>query len=223
MPNTSTALSPSVGDYLKALWSIGKDESVSTNDLAERLGISSASVSSMLAKLKGSGLVHYQRYRGARLSAKGRREALRLVRRHRLLETFMITHLDYSWDEVHEEAETLEHALSERFTERLANLLDHPSHDPHGDPIPNTDGSLPDTPNTPLAKLEPGQTLEVARLLSQSSEALTYLAELGINPGTEIEVTVREPVGGLLHVKIDGTENALSRELALLIEGRTIG
>jgi DtxR family Mn-dependent transcriptional regulator len=223
MPNTSTALSPSVGDYLKALWSIGKDESVSTNDLAERLGISSASVSSMLAKLKGSGLVHYQRYRGARLSAKGRREALRLVRRHRLLETFMITHLDYSWDEVHEEAETLEHALSERFTERLANLLDHPSHDPHGDPIPNTDGSLPDTPNTPLAKLEPGQTLEVARLLSQSSEVLTYLADLDINPGTVIKVSAKEPVGGLLHVEIDGEESALSRELALLIEGRTLG
>jgi DtxR family Mn-dependent transcriptional regulator len=213
------SISQSVGDYLKAVWSISGEDPASTNAIAEALGVSPASVSSMLAKVSEMGLVDYERYRGADLTPRGRREALRLLRRHRLLETFMIERLNYAWDEVHEEAEAIEHAISDRFAERLGELLGHPTHDPHGDPIPSADGTLPDTPNTPLAQLEIGETLVVARLMTQSSDVLAYLAKLGIGPGCRLTVTAREPLGGLVHVSAEGTPQVLSKELATLIRG----
>jgi DtxR family Mn-dependent transcriptional regulator len=220
MPNTQTArLSTSAEDYLKAIWSLSKDGVVSTNALAQALTLTSPSVSAMLAKLKDAGLVAYERYRGACLTGYGRRQACTLLRRHRLLETFMIERLGYGWDQVHEEAEAIEHAITDRFTERLANLLGHPTHDPHGDPIPNADGTLPDTPNTPLPELEIGAALEVSRLLTQDDDVLRYLAELGITLGRRLEVRRREPLGGLVHVIVDGRAEVLSKELATLVRG----
>lgn len=215
-------LTRSGGDYLKAVRALSRDGAATTSDVAEALGVSPASASQMLAKLHEDGLVAYRAYHGATLTPRGEREALRLLRRHRLIETFMIERLGYSWDEVHEEAEAIEHTISDRFAEELARLLDHPQHDPHGDPIPRSDGTLPDTPATPLAALEPGTSLRVARLLTQDAEVLTHLAALGIQPGARLTVRSREPLGGLLHVDADGAARALSKELATLVRGEVL-
>ena len=212
-------ISSAVGDYLKAIWSLSRDGPASTNGIAERLGFTPASVSGMLARLADAGLVDHVRYRGATLTEVGRREALRLVRRHRLIETFMIRELGYGWDEVHEEAETIEHAVSDRFAERLADLLGHPSHDPHGDPIPSSDGSLPTTPDVPLDQVAEGAELRVARLLSQESDTLAYLADHGIQPGAQLRVVGREPHGGLVEVEVAGRRLSLSQPLARSVRG----
>jgi DtxR family Mn-dependent transcriptional regulator len=215
-------ISDAAGDYLKAIWTLSREGPATTNAIAEALGFTPASVSGMLARLAEAGLVEHVRYRGATLTQRGRREALRLVRRHRLVETFMIQRLGYGWDEVHEEAEALEHAVSDRFAERLAELLDHPSHDPHGDPIPRPDGSLPATPDRPLAELAEGARMRVARLRSQDAAVLGHLAELGIEPGVDVAVEGREPRGGVLHVRVGARRHALSRELADLVRGETL-
>ena len=132
--------SSSVGDYLKAVWEVAgsPEEAAVTKDVAARLSVSPASVTNMFVRLQEMGLVEYERYQGAVLTDRGLEEALRLVRRHRLIETFLLRYLGYPWEKVHEEAEKLEHAVSDEFTRRLADFLGHPDHDPHGDP--NTDG-----------------------------------------------------------------------------------
>ncbi len=221
MPNyDSSNISTSVGDYLKAIWTVAGTEQAANNALAEQLGISAASVSGMVNKLQDMGMVEYERYQGVRLTKKGQREAMRLIRRHRLLETFLIEYLDYNWDEVHAEAEAIEHVISDRLTERLAKLLGYPSHDPHGDPIPEADGSMPDTPNTPLAELAVGETLAISRLMTQDADVLNHLAKLGIQPGQELRVLEREPLGGLVHIIIAKEKAVLSKELALLVRGK---
>lgn len=213
-------MSHAVGDYLKAIWTESPDEPVGTSAIADALSLSPASVSNMLVRLADAGLVEYERYRGARLTDRGRREALRLIRRHRLIETFMIHTLGYTWDEVHEEAEALEHAISDRFTERVAALLGHPTHDPHGDPIPDPDGALPATPNTRLVDIPVGAALEVARLLSQDSQVLERLADLGIRPGTSVRVVSRPEDGARISVRIDGVVHDVSDDLARIVRGR---
>src|ERR671921_626559 len=144
MNDSLTAGSPSssVGDYLKAIWETAGAGAASTKGVATRLSVSAASVTNMFGRMQEMGLVEYERYRGASLTRRGCAEALRLVRRHRLIETFLMEHLGYSWQDVHEEAEKLEHAVSDEFTERLAELLGHPGRDPHGDPIPEADGTI---------------------------------------------------------------------------------
>lgn len=212
-------VSDAAGDYLKAIWTLSHDGPASTNAIAAELGFTPASVSGMLVRLADAGLVEHVRYRGATLSDSGRREALRLLRRHRLVETFMIRRLGYRWDEVHEEAEALEHAVSDRFAERLAALLGHPSHDPHGDPIPGPDGSMPSTPDLPLVDVADGESLRVARLLSQDAAVLGHLAELGIEPGARVRVVDREPHGGMMRLEVNGRACAVSRDLAERVHG----
>src|ERR687897_1405884 len=141
-PVVTRSTSASVEDYVKAIWEVAGSGAASTKDVAERLLIAPPSVTNMFVRLQEMGYVEYERYRGVSLTERGREEALRLVRRHRLIETFLLEHLGYSWGEVHEEAERPGHAVSERFTERLAEFLDHPGHDPHGGPIPTADGTL---------------------------------------------------------------------------------
>jgi DtxR family Mn-dependent transcriptional regulator len=218
----SRDFSVSVGDYLKALWLCSQDGSVSTGDLATYLAVSPPSVTGMLNKLKKLGLVTYERYYGAQLTPQGQQEALRLIRRHRLVETFLIDYLDYSWEEVHQEAELMEHAMTDRFTERLAKRLGQPLFDPHGDPIPRADGTLPDQPSVPLAEVPIGERLEVTRVRTQDADLLQYITSLGIKPSTEVEVIAREPYGGLLQITLGGLQQAVSRELALLIEGQVV-
>jgi len=213
------SLSTSVGDYLKAIWVIARDGPAATGDIARALGVTASSVTGMLGKLKRMGLIQYRRYYGAQLSVAGRAEALRLIRRHRLLETFLIRDLGYSWDEVHGEAEAMEHVMSVRFTERLADHLGQPTHDPHGDPIPRDDGTVPSTPSTGLCDVAVGETFTVSRILSQDAEVLAYVRELGIHPGSRLRVESKEPVGDLLTVVLGGQRVSVSRDLASLILG----
>ena len=212
-------LSDSVGNYLKAIWVLAEDKSISTKELAEHLGVTAPSVTGMLGKLAKLGLVTYERYYGAKLTQAGRLEALRLLRRHRLIETFLLDYLDYSWDEVHDEAELMEHTMTERFTERLAEKLAQPAFDPHGDPIPAADGTLPERVGEPLSSLNVGEKLRVNRILSQESEVLSYLFNLGVKPGVVLTVNGLEPFGRLFQVTGQGGQFALSADLAGQIEG----
>jgi DtxR family Mn-dependent transcriptional regulator len=185
--------SSSVGDYLKAIWELAVDSgevAASTKGVAERLSVSAASVSNMFARLQETGLVEHERYRGATLTERGRREALRLVRRHRLIETFLLEHLGYPWQEVHEEAERLEHAVSDDFTERLAEFLGHPDHDPHGGPIPSPEGVLKTDDSFPLSQAVAGKKLRISKVRDEDAEMLDYLGNRNLVPGRLL--TVRE-------------------------------
>ncbi len=218
-----TSLSTSVGDYLKAIWVIARDGPAGTGDIARSLEVKASSVTGMLGKLKRMGLIRYKPYYGAQLTRAGRSEALRLIRRHRLLETFLIRDLGYGWDEVHEEAERMEHVMSVRFTERLAAHLGQPTHDPHGDPIPGDDGRVPDTPSTALCEVPVGVEFTVSRILSQDADVLAYLTELGIEPGSVLVVAAKEPVGDLLSVRLGDEPLSISHELACVILGAATG
>src|SRR5215203_1369913 len=207
--------SSSVEDYLKAIWELSGEGAASTKDVAERLSIRSASVTNMFARLQEMGFVDYERYQGASLTERGRKEALRLVRRHRLIETFLLEHLGYSWDEVHEEAERLEHAVSETFTERLARFLDHPEHDPHGDPIPAADGTMPPESSHPLDQAEVGERVLVARVDHRDAAVLDYLGERGLVPGRLLEVREVRALDGVVAVEDeDGNAHTLGEPLA---------
>jgi DtxR family Mn-dependent transcriptional regulator len=204
-----------VGDYLKAIWEVAGSDAASTKDVAYRLSISSASVTNMFARLQEMGLVEYERYRGASLSEAGREEALRLVRRHRLIETFLLEHLGYSWQEVHEEAERLEHAVSDEFTERLAEFLGHPDYDPHGDPIPAADGTLEPDDSFPLAAAAVGQRVRVSRVDHRDAAVLAYLGERGLVPGRLLAVREVRAVDDVVTVEDeDGELHSLGRLLA---------
>src|SRR5215216_7555299 len=164
--------SASVGNYLKAIWEVGGLDVASTKEVAERLSISSASVSNMFVRLREMGLAHYERYQGASLTEAGREEALRLLRRHRLIETFLLEHLGYSWREVHEEAERLEHVVSDEFTERLEEFLGHPEQDPHGDPIPAEDGTFEPDESFPLSEAAAGQRVRISKVSDDDASML---------------------------------------------------
>ena len=207
-------------DYIKAIYSIQEeaDERVGTSELADYLDVTSPTVSSMLNKLEERGLVDREEYRGVTLTEEGEVVALEILRHHRLLEAFLTEQLDYDWADVHEEADRLEHHVSEQLTERIAETLDNPGVDPHGDPIPDADLELPDSGETSrLSMAEEGETVEVRRIRHQGDEELRYLAGAGIEPGVEIEVVERAPVG-LVTVRTPAGEQGLPEELAALIE-----
>jgi DtxR family Mn-dependent transcriptional regulator len=204
-----------VGDYLKAIWEVAGSGAASTKDVADRLSVAPASVTNMFARLQEMDLVEYERYRGASLTERGREEALRLVRRHRLIESFLLEHLGYSWDEVHEEAEKLEHAVSDGFTERLAEFLGHPGHDPHGDPIPAADGTLEPDDSFPLTASAVGQQTRIFRVDHRDAAVLAYLAERGLVPGRLLAVREVRALDGVVTVEDeDGELHSLGRLLA---------
>jgi DtxR family Mn-dependent transcriptional regulator len=212
---TTKPPSSSVGDYLKAIWEVGGVGAASTKDVADRLSISSASVSNMFVRLRGMGLAEYERYQGASLTEAGREEALRLLRRHRLIETFLLEHLGYSWQEVHEEAERLEHVVSDVFTERLAELLGHPDYDPHGDPIPTRDGSLEPDDSFPLAAAAAGQRIRISRVGHKDAPTLAFLEGNGLVPGRVFEVKEVRALDGVVTVEGEaGESHALGESLA---------
>ena len=198
--------SSSVGDYLKAIWELSEEGAASTNDVAERLSFSAASVSNMFGRLREMGLAEYERYHGATLTEKGRAEALRLLRRHRLIETFLLECLGYSWEEVHEEAESMEHSVTDAFTERLAAFLGHPTQDPHGDPIPSAEGTLEADDSFPLAAATPGQQVRVYRVEDEEPAKLTYLEELGLTPGRLFEVREVRDLDGVVVFEDEAAE-----------------
>jgi DtxR family Mn-dependent transcriptional regulator len=208
-------ISTSVGDYLKAIWSVAGTGSASTNALSERLSVAPASVSSMLIRLREMGLVRHERYHGASLTDSGRVEALRLVRRHRLIETFLLEHLGYHRQEVHDEAERLEHAVSDGFTERLAEFLGHPQHDPHGDPIPASDGTLAVDDSFPLGEAMAGRRVRISKVSDDDAPMLDYLEERGLVPGRLLRVEEVRALDGVVTVEDeDGRLHALGEPLA---------
>jgi DtxR family transcriptional regulator, Mn-dependent transcriptional regulator len=210
--------SSSVGDYLKAIWEISGSGTASTKEVANRLSVSSASVTNMFGRLQEMGLVRYERYRGASLTRRGLVEALRLVRRHRLIETFLLEHLGYSWQDVHEEAERLEHAVSDKFTERLAKLLGHPDRDPHGDLIPAADGTFASERSKPLSETEAGQRVHIIRVSDESASVLNHLGDRGLIPGRVLSVKEVRSLDGVVTVEDeDGDEHPLGETLARAI------
>jgi DtxR family Mn-dependent transcriptional regulator len=207
--------SSSVGDYVKTIWEVAGRGAASTKDIADRLSIAPASVTGMFGRLQEMGLVEYQRYHGASLSEAGCAEAMRLVRRHRLIETFLTEHLGYSWEEVHEEAERLEHAVSDKFTECLANLLGHPAYDPHGDPIPAADGTLTPDDSFPLGEAAVGDRVRISRVGNEEVPMLCYLGKRGLVPGRLLQVKEVRVVDGVITVEDEeGNPHSLGEPLA---------
>lgn len=218
-----TTVSTAVQDYLKGLFALGEgagtDAAVTTNAIAGHLGVSAASATNMLKKLDGLGLVVHVPYRGVELTEPGRKIALEVLRHHRLLETYLAEALGVPWDQVHAEAEILEHHLSEELEDRISARLGHPTADPHGHPIPPKDLSTPPPPARTLWDTVEGQRLVVDRVSDSDPEALRYLAELQIAPGVAVEIRGRGPVGGPLFLRVErdeemSDERAISKELA---------
>jgi DtxR family Mn-dependent transcriptional regulator len=209
-----------VEDYLKVLFHLGTRAGVATTSaLAAQLGVASPTVSIMLKRLEAADLVRRFPGHDVELTEHGTRHAVSVVRRHRLLEMFLAQVLDVPWDEVHAEAEVLEHALSPRLEERINALLGHPTHDPHGDPIPPASGEHIEDWGTALAAVPPGGSMLVQRVSDRDSSALRHLASLGIRPGTEVQVLERAPFGGPLWVQVQGGRHALGTELVQLLHG----
>jgi DtxR family transcriptional regulator, Mn-dependent transcriptional regulator len=211
----SESLTRSVEDYLKAIYRLSPEgRPASTSEIAHLLELSPPSVSGMVKRLSELGLLEHAPYKGVQLTAEGRRAALRMVRRHRLIEAYLVQFLGYSWDTVHEEAERLEHAVTDKLVERMAGALGHPSTDPHGDPIPEADGSIHEPACTPLSELEVGETIEIRRVDESQPERLRYLASLGLRPGVVVTLLDRQPFGGPVTLEAAGERHILGHELA---------
>ncbi len=211
-------LSRSVEDYLKAIYSLSQSGSAaSTSDIAEALDVQPASVSGMIKRLAEYGYVEHLRYRGVRLSAAGTREALRIIRRHRVLETYLARRLGYSWDVVHEEAEHLEHAASDELIDRMAASLEDPSHDPHGSPIPTRGGDVEVTDHPALAELPVGTRAFIRWVGDDDPERLRYMEARGLLPGVLVEVVRRAPFDGPITLRLKDGEvktHTIGHELA---------
>jgi DtxR family transcriptional regulator, Mn-dependent transcriptional regulator len=203
-------------DYVKAIYALESrgGASVTTNALAERVGVSPASASVMVRKLADAGLVEHTRYHGVRLTKQGRRVALEVVRHHRLLETFLVQELGMPWDRVHAEAEVLEHVLSEALEQRIAEKLGHPARDPHGDPIPSAQLEVDEQPTERLEDLQPGMRGRFVRVSDADPAMLSYLADRGIAPGDTCEVLERQPFDGPLTVCFGNHTHTIGGRLA---------
>lgn len=213
-------LSAVMEDYIKAIYTIQNEtgERVSTSEIADYLDVTPPTVSSMVKNLEERGLVDREEYKGVTLTEEGTVVALEILRHHRLLESFLTEALDYDWADVHDEADRLEHHVSDELTERIAEVLGHPAADPHGDPIPDRDLQLPDGEQTArLAEAVQGQRLIVRRIRHQGDEELRYLAEAGVEPGAKLTVVDVAPFG-MVTVETDGGEQSLPQEIARLIE-----
>ena len=212
--------STSTQDYLKRIYELTEcGEPASTNDLARELNIKPASVTGMIQKLAAEkpALVEYQKHQGVTLTTSGKRAALEVIRHHRLLEAWLVQTLGYSWDKVHEEAERLEHAISEDFERRIAAALGHPTRDPHGELIPTEDLKMPADDSTPLSALRPNQSATIQRVISQDPDLLRHLESLGLTPDTQIEVTEYSSFDNNLTVKIGNKQNVLGLNITTKI------
>ena len=208
-------LTAAVQDYAKAIYTLeSRDGEASTTALAMLLEVRPASVSGMLRKLSALGLVEHERYRGVRLTERGSRVALEVIRHHRLVELFLVESLGMTWDEVHAEAEVLEHALSEELEELIAAKLGNPTVDPHGDPIPDRALKIATITSRTVADLGLGDTAVVARVPDGNPELLRYLTEIALVPGEALELTGSAPFDGPLTVRTGKGEHAIARELA---------
>ena len=213
VPASPAQFSVSVEDYLKAIYHLTEGgEAASTNAIAQRLAIAAPSVSGMVKRLAEQGLVRHVPYKGAELTPPGRRVALRTVRRHRIVEAYLVAFLGYDWGGVHAEAERLEHAVSDDLIERMAQALGNPSVDPHGDPIPAPDGSIAEAVYTPLTELAEGAAT-VRRVQAGDAERLRYLAAIGLVPGAAVTVLARAPFAGQVTVEVGGQAHVVGHQL----------
>jgi DtxR family Mn-dependent transcriptional regulator len=212
----SAPATEAIEDYAKAIYGLQRYEEgpVTTSALAERLGVAPSSVTAMLKRLDELGLVRYEPYHGVKLTADGDRVALEIIRHHRLIEAFLADALEMPWDRVHDEAEVLEHYISEDLERRIADKLGNPELDPHGDPIPTPELAIAKDRTTALDQLEAGDVATFARVSDSDPRMLRYLAARGIRPGAGLRVTDVQPFGGPVFVEVDGQEHALGGELA---------
>jgi len=206
-----------IENYVKTIYQLsaeGGGEIAATGKLAETLGVSPGTVTSMLKTLGESGLAQYTPYEGARLTESGRSLALRVLRRHRLIELFLAQTLKLTWDEVHAEAENMEHAVSDLLIDRIDTFLGHPENDPHGDPIPRADGTIAASSGGPLSALGAGERFRIVRVTDQAPDFLRYLAETGLRIGAEGMVVEVKPQAGIVVLRFGKQETTLSREIA---------
>ncbi len=210
---------PSIEDYIKAIYKAESQGEISSRDIARRVGVSAPAVSKMLRRLVELKLVRVHPATGIHLTPFGERTALQTIRKHRLIELFLVRELGYHWDEVHAEAERLEHHISPLFEERIAEKLGHPDFDPHGDPIPTAEGHMPNIEEIPLALASMDSTLILTRL-QDDPELLRYAAKLELLPGVRIEFHGQQPFGGPFNIVVNGEPVALAPEAASRIFGR---
>lgn len=218
MGDGSQRRSSSIEDYVRAIYGLAeRGEPVTNTTLAARMDVSPSSASGMVTKLSQEGLVAHVPYRGIGLTGEGLSLARGVLRRHRLIESYLVSELDYTWDEVHAEADALEHVVSDLLVERIADKLGNPVRDPHGDPIPAEDGSIEEVSTKLLDELTPGAVGEIVRVWDTDPELLRYLTERSIGLGERIEVVERQPFGGPLVVKVgagaDAATHALGAEI----------
>ena len=203
-----------VEDYLKVIYEIeNRAGAAATNDIAHRLAVAPASVSGMVRRLADQGLLAHERYKGVRLTTAGRRAALRTIRRHRVIESYLAGALGYPWDRVHAEAERLEHAASDELIDRMAAAIGEPEVDPHGAPIPTREGAVDERRLVTLAELELGSRARILRVSDEDPGMLRYLGEMGILPGAEVMVEGREPFGGPVTLRIGEAVRSVGPEL----------
>ena len=207
-------LTETTENYLKHIYLLQNNNAVSTNDLANILDVAPSSVTKMLKKLNELGMIDYESHRGVRLTEVGEKTALKTVRKHRLLEAFLVEILGYSWDQVHEEACLLEHYISDRFENSIDKLLNYPKYDPHGDPIPTKDGKLPFSSNIRLSEVNPGMTVKINRIILEHTEFLGFVKEIGLTPNTEIEIIDVSKHGGTINFMIESKFRSISLEAA---------
>ena len=211
--------SDAVEDYAKAIYSVARREggTASTTALAGRLGVTAASVSGMIKKLESLGLVAHIPYRGVSLTPAGERVALEVIRHHRLLECYLTESLGMDWATVHDEAEVLEHHISEELEALIAAKLGHPTHDPHGDPIPDEDLSIDEGETVPIERFEPGARGRFVRISDSDPDMLRYLSERGIAPGATFEIVDKQPFGGPIFARFAGEVHVLGGQLAAMM------
>lgn len=212
---TSSRLSASAEDYLKAIYALGSGQAtVTIGALADRLGVTAPSVSGMVRRLAEQRYLTHEPYHGVTLTDLGRHRALETLRRHRVIETYLAAILGYSWDRVHAEAERLEHAASDELIDRMADALGQPTTDPHGAPIPTRDGSVDETVYRPLESLGVEESGRVMRVIHEDAAMLRYLDELGLRLGAEVRVKARAPFGGPITVEVYGSRKFVAPSLA---------
>jgi DtxR family Mn-dependent transcriptional regulator len=209
-------------DYLKAIYMLEqREDRVSTKLVAERLGVQPASATAMLKKLAGTRLLKHEPYRGVQLTDAGRKVALEVIRHHRLIETYLSEALGVPWDKVHDEAERWEHVLSEEMEDRIDAFLGHPTHDPHGAPIPTRTGVVPPRAQISLAEVSVGETVEVAEVSDDDPELLRYLTSLELGLGTQLKVVGVEPFDGPLTLRLGDRKLPIGRAVAKRIRVRS--
>ena len=212
--NRRPILSQAVEDYLKAIYKLQDGGAVSTSDLAAALEVSPASVTNMVKRLAQMKMVEYQSYKGVSLTKAGVKIALEVIRHHRLLETYLKEMLGYSWAEMHDEAERLEHHISEGFEEKIDALLGYPTHDPHGHPIPTADLQIAETNTATLASAEAGSTVVIHHVSDGDADLLKYLEEIGLLPKNDVEIIEKAPFNGPLTLRVGDRQHVVGHEVA---------